>query len=196
MTLGWRSVSKSKYFVNAIQIRSKVTSTSLSVLLFLKIEMFFLNKPFTHFWLGSNILPFSCFYTSYLTLMQTKVSTFVQSPLRVMVMVYNAIFNNISAILWRSVLLVEETGVPGENHQPVASHWQTLIHKMLYRVHLAWARFELTTVVIASDCIGSYKSNYHTITTTTGPQSPFKITYIFPILCTKFKCCYNVWIFY
>jgi hypothetical protein len=21
---------------------------------------------------------------------------------------------------------VEETGVPGENHQPVASHWQTL----------------------------------------------------------------------
>jgi hypothetical protein len=23
---------------------------------------------------------------------------------------------------WRSVLLVEETGVPGENHRPVASH--------------------------------------------------------------------------
>ena len=31
----------------------------------------------------------------------------------------------ISAILWRSVLLVEETGVPGENHRPAASHWQT-----------------------------------------------------------------------
>ena len=31
------------------------------------------------------------------------------------VMVFNAIFNNISAILWRSVLLVEETEVPGEN---------------------------------------------------------------------------------
>jgi aconitate hydratase len=26
------------------------------------------------------------------------------------------IFNNISAIPWRSVLLVEETGVPGKNH--------------------------------------------------------------------------------
>jgi len=26
------------------------------------------------------------------------------------------VFNNISAILWQSVLLVEETGVPGENH--------------------------------------------------------------------------------
>jgi hypothetical protein len=37
------------------------------------------------------------------------------------VMGLNATFNNISAILWRSVLLVEETRVPGENHQPVAS---------------------------------------------------------------------------
>jgi hypothetical protein len=36
--------------------------------------------------------------------------------------VLNATFDNISIILWRSVLLVEETGVPGENHQPVASH--------------------------------------------------------------------------
>jgi len=41
-------------------------------------------------------------------------------------MVFNAIFNNISVIPWRSVLLVEETGVQGENHRPVASHWQTL----------------------------------------------------------------------
>jgi hypothetical protein len=31
-------------------------------------------------------------------------------------------FNNISVISWRSVLLVEETGEPGENHKPVASH--------------------------------------------------------------------------
>jgi hypothetical protein len=35
---------------------------------------------------------------------------------RVRVMVFNATFNNISAILWQSVLFVEETGVPGENH--------------------------------------------------------------------------------
>ena len=33
-----------------------------------------------------------------------------------------ATFNNISVISYRSVLLVEETGVPGENHRPVASH--------------------------------------------------------------------------
>jgi hypothetical protein len=38
------------------------------------------------------------------------------------VMVFNTTFNNISVISWRLYLLVEETGEPGENHQPVASH--------------------------------------------------------------------------
>jgi len=32
-------------------------------------------------------------------------------------MVFNVTFNNISVISWRSVLLLEETGVPGENHR-------------------------------------------------------------------------------
>ena len=36
-------------------------------------------------------------------------------PIRVRVGVFNATLNNISAISWRSDLLVEETGVPGEN---------------------------------------------------------------------------------
>ena len=49
-------------------------------------------------------------------------------------MVFNATFNNISVISWRSVLLVEETGGHGENHRPVASHWQTLSQNA---VHLA-----------------------------------------------------------
>ena len=44
-------------------------------------------------------------------------------------MVFNVTFNNISAM--RSVLLVEETGVPGENQRPVASHWQTLSHDVV-----------------------------------------------------------------
>jgi hypothetical protein len=47
---------------------------------------------------------------------------------------------------------------------------------MLYRVHLAWAGFKLTTsVVIGTDCIGSCKSNYHTIMTTTAPMNAYKI---------------------
>jgi hypothetical protein len=36
--------------------------------------------------------------------------------MRVKVVVYNATFNYISVISWQSVLLVEEAGVPGENH--------------------------------------------------------------------------------
>jgi len=53
------------------------------------------------------------------------------------VMVFNSTFNNISVISWRSVLLVEEIGVSGKNHRPVSSHWQTLYHIRLYRVHHA-----------------------------------------------------------
>ena len=41
--------------------------------------------------------------------------------LGVRVMVFNATFNNISVISLRSVLFVEETGVPEENHRPDAS---------------------------------------------------------------------------
>jgi hypothetical protein len=37
-------------------------------------------------------------------------------------MVFNATFNNILVISWLSVLLVEETGVSGENHRHAASH--------------------------------------------------------------------------
>jgi hypothetical protein len=29
---------------------------------------------------------------------------------------HSATFNNISVILWQSILLLEETGVPGEKH--------------------------------------------------------------------------------
>jgi len=46
-------------------------------------------------------------------------------------MVFNATFINISVISWRSVLLVEEIIVLGENHWLVASHWQTLSHNVV-----------------------------------------------------------------
>ena len=45
-----------------------------------------------------------------------------------MVMVFNAAFNNISAIPWWSDLLVQETGV---NHRPAASHWQILSYNVV-----------------------------------------------------------------
>ena len=46
-------------------------------------------------------------------------------------MVFKATLNNISVILWQSVLLVEETVEPGENHRPVANHWQTLFYALI-----------------------------------------------------------------
>jgi hypothetical protein len=49
----------------------------------------------------------------------------------VKVMVFNDTFNNISVISWQSVLLVKKNEVPGENHQPAASHWQTLTNNIV-----------------------------------------------------------------
>jgi len=37
-------------------------------------------------------------------------------------MVFNASINTISVISWPSVLIVEESGIPGENQRPTASH--------------------------------------------------------------------------
>ena len=89
---------------------------------------------------------------------------------RIRVKVFNATFNNISVISWWSVLLVEETRLPGENHRPATSHWQTLSHNVVSSTPV-WLWFKITTlVVIGTDCIGSCK--YHTIMimTMTAPQ--------------------------
>ena len=89
-------------------------------------------------------------------------------------MVFNATFNNISVISWLSVLLVEETGVPGENRRPVRKSLTNFITQCCMEYTLSWTRFEpKTLVLIGTDCTGSCKSNYHTITTTTTAKEGY-----------------------
>jgi len=63
-------------------------------------------------------------------------------------------FRNISIISWHLVLLVEETRVHGENHWPVASHWQTLSHNIVSSTprHERWTFF-LSEMLKKSTCI-------------------------------------------
>jgi hypothetical protein len=89
-------------------------------------------------------------------------------------MVFSATFNNISVISWQSVLLV----VPGENHQPAASHWQTLSHNVVSSIP-GLSRIQTNN---GTDCIGSYKSSYHTITT---PNAPFVLGIYFIGTCME-----------
>ena len=87
----------------------------------------------------------------------------IEMCVRFMFMVFNTNFNNISVVTWRSVLFVEETEGPGENHRLVQ------VTDKFYQIMLytsPWSRSELTiSVVICTDCISSCKSNYHTNTT-------------------------------
>ena len=69
----------------------------------------------------------------------------------VKVMVFNNTLNN-SSVTWPSVLLVEETWIPGENHL-------TNFNDIIVFNSLPWTEFKLN-----HDCIGSCKSNYHTFT--------------------------------
>jgi len=57
-------------------------------------------------------------------------------------MVFKATFNNISAISWWSVLLVEVTRVPIENQPPAASHCQTLSHIAVLSTPLIMSRIQ------------------------------------------------------
>ena len=88
----------------------------------------------------------------------------------VWVMVFNTTFYNTSVISLRSVLLVKESGLP-QCRKPDLSQVTDKLNSITLCCNeytLPWTGFELTTsVVIGTDCMGSYKSNYHAIMTMT-----------------------------
>jgi hypothetical protein len=89
-------------------------------------------------------------------------------------LVFNATFNNISVISWQSVLLVEETGVPGENYRPVTSHWQILSHNVVSSTpHLSGIRTlnELVLVVVNPTIIRSWLRRPLTFELATNDQT-------------------------
>jgi len=104
-----------------------------------------------------------------------EVTTFQTKFLfRFRFMVFSATFNNISIISWRSVLLVVETGVLGDNHRSAVCHSQTSSHNVVSST----LRLNKIRNHNRTDCIGSYKSNYHMITTTTAPYLFSDINYV------------------
>ena len=98
-----------------------------------------------------------------------------------MYMVFNVIFNNISILSLRSVLLMEETGVPGENYRPVTSHWQTLS----YNVVSSTPRYQRNS----NSHDRHSKSSCHTITATTAPEHMLYNLRRIPLLFYDKKIC-------
>jgi hypothetical protein len=90
------------------------------------------NYDVVLYWSCSDSLVFFVLYRSLIFFVFHFISTcYLYFP--IFFMVLNATFNNISVISWRSVLLVEETVGPGENHRPVFIFpYRTMLKLHLY----------------------------------------------------------------
>ena len=116
------------------------------------------------------ILILTRYSSSFYIIFKGVYQMFIYPMDRVRFMVFKYTFNNISVISWWSVLLLEETRVPGENYRPAACHWQTLSHNVVS-----------STPRHEQGC----KSNYHRITT--APQYSKVFNRCVFILCSLFS---------
>jgi hypothetical protein len=105
--------------------------------------------------------PFKCFNKLYKVVIKITSSDicllFMQQQIEsfgVRVMVFNVTFNNISAVSGRSVLLVEETRVPGENLWPAASYMSTFSFFSWGAIVIVWLldlQLHMQSVPITTD---------------------------------------------
>jgi hypothetical protein len=102
----WHSISVKQFAVVAIFYLLKI---GLNIFIVIKFKFNFLRLLWSDFHQKRKMFRFR----------------FLLVPGLILFMVFNTTFNNISAISWRSVLLVKDTGVPGENH------WHTLSHNVV-----------------------------------------------------------------
>ena len=103
---------------------------------------------------------------------------------------FNATFSNISVISVQSDLLVEESGMPKENHQPWPGKWQTLSCVMWVKhTHFVWLDEMMYCQFIIYELYKTFKSrsNEAIITMTMGLQKYQWLYRSFDLLLTV-KC--------
>jgi hypothetical protein len=86
--------------------------------------------------------------------------------LYVLLMVFSPTLNN---MYFSYIVAISFIGGGNRRTRRNPTYRKSLTNFMLYSS--PWSRFELTTsVVVDTDCLCNYKSNYHTITATTSPS--------------------------
>ena len=106
-----------------------------------------------------------------------------------MVIVFNATFNNISVVSWRSILLLEKTGVPGENHRPVVKVSFSLC-TILVQISDVCRRYVVFHIYLAHNTNENSRSNY---TSHRESPSPWSYGRWIKTLCNRWLSPLEMW---
>ena len=102
----------------------------------------------------------------------------------------NATFNNVSVISWRSVLLVEETEVPGEILPNCRKSLTNFITLCCIEYTSSWTGFELTTLVENPTTIPSRPRRPHVPMNSMERRVTLSVS-VLTILKTKTRCLFR-----